>query len=84
MAIAYGLIFAFSLIMPPLYFACIRNKQNEPWLLVLFLCVSVVTLGYFLVSLSKTVEFALWANKITYSGQVFVPTSMFMIFVLMK
>lgn len=36
MAIAYGLIFALSLIMPPLYFAFIRKKQNEPWLLGLF------------------------------------------------
>ena len=79
MAIAYGLIFALSLIMPPLYFAFIRKKQNEPWLLVLFLCICVVTLGYFLVSISKTVEFALWANKITYLGQVFVPMCMFMI-----
>ena len=79
MAIAYGLIFVLSLIMPPLYFAFIRKKQDEPWLLVLFLCVCVVTLGYFLVSLSKTVEFALWANKITYLGQVAVPLCMFMI-----
>ena len=79
MTIAYGLIFALSLMMPPLYFAFIRKKQDEPWLLVLFLCVCVVTLGYFLVSLSKTVEFALWANKITYLGQVFVPMCMFMI-----
>ena len=79
MAIAYGLIFVLSLIMPPLYFAFIRKKQDEPWLLVLFLCVCVVTLGYFLVSLSKTVEFALWANKITYLGQVVVPMCMFMI-----
>ena len=79
MAIAYGLIFVFSLMMPPLYFAFIRKKQDEPWLLVLFLCVCVVVLGYFLVSLSKTVEFALWANKITYLGQVFVPMCMFMI-----
>ena len=79
MAIAYGLIFVFSLMMPPLYFAFIRKKQDEPWLLVLFLCVCVVTLGYFLVSLSTTVEFALWANKITYLGQVVVPMCMFMI-----
>ena len=79
MTIAYGLIFALSLMMPPLYFAFIRKKQDEPWLLVLFLCVCVVVLGYFLVSLSKTVEFALWANKITYLGQVFVPMCMFMI-----
>ena len=79
MAIAYGLISVLSLMMPPLYFAFIRKKQDEPWLLVLFLCVCVVTLGYFLVSLSKTVEFALWANKITYLGQVAVPLCMFMI-----
>ena len=79
MAIAYGLIFVLSLIMPILYFVYIRKKQDEPWLLVLFICVSVVTLGYFLLSLSKTVEFALWANKITYLGQVVVPLSMFMI-----
>lgn len=59
MAIAYGLIFALSLIMPPLYFAFIRKKQDEPWLLVLFLCVCAVTFGYFLVSLSKTIKFAL-------------------------
>ena len=79
MAIAYGLIFVLSLIMPILYFVYIRKKQDEPWLLVLFICVSVVTLGYFLLSLSRTVEFALWANKITYLGQVVVPLSMFMI-----
>lgn len=79
MAIAYGLIFALSLIMPILYFVYIRKKQDEPWLLVLFICVSVVTLGYFLLSLSEAVEFALWANKITYLGQVVVPMSMFMI-----
>ena len=79
MAIAYGILFALSLVMPPLYFTYVRKKQDEPWLLVLFLCVCVVTLGYFLVSISKTVEFALWANKITYLGQVVVPMCMFMI-----
>ncbi len=79
MVIAYGLIFALSLIMPPLYFAFIRKKQDEPWLINLFVCVCVVTLGYFLISLSKTVEFALWANKIAYLGQVFVPMCMFII-----
>lgn len=79
MVIAYGLIFVLSLIMPILYFVYIRKKQDEPWLLVLFICVSVVTLGYFLLSLSEAVEFALWANKITYLGQVVVPMSMFII-----
>jgi DNA-binding CsgD family transcriptional regulator len=40
---------------------------------------AVVNLGYLLTSLSKTVDFALWANKIAYLGQVFVPMCMFMI-----
>lgn len=77
--VIYGVIFALSLLMPPLYFAFVRKKQDEPYLFVLFLCVCVVNLGYFLLSLSKTVQFALWANKIAYLGQVFVPMCMFMI-----
>ena len=79
MAIAYSIIFALALLMPPLYFVFIRKKKAEPWLLVLFICIAVVNLGYMLTSLSKTVEFALWANKIAYMGQVFVPMCMFML-----
>ena len=72
MVIAYSIIFILSLCMPPLYFTSIRKKKDEPWLLVLFICIATVNLGYLLTSLSKTVEFALWANKIAYLGQVFV------------
>ena len=75
----YGAIFLLSTLLLPLYFMFVSKKKNEPWLFVLFLCVAVVNLGYTLVSFSKTVEFALWANKITYLGQVFVPMCMFMI-----
>ena len=79
MVIAYGIIFILSLCMPPLYFTSIRKKKDESWLLVLFICIATVNLGYLLTSLSKTVEFALWANKIAYLGQVFVPMCMFML-----
>ena len=79
MAIVYGIIFALSLLMLPLYFIFIRKKQNEPWLFILFVCISIVNLGYLLVALSKTLEFAIWANKITYLGQVFVPMCMFLL-----
>ena len=79
MVIAYGIIFALSLCLPPLYFTSIRKKKDEPWLLVLFICIATVNLGYLLTSLSKTVEFALWANKVAYLGQVFVPMCMFML-----
>ncbi|MBQ4141720.1 MAG: hypothetical protein IJD70_10315 [Clostridia bacterium] len=79
MTIAYGVIFALSLLLPVGYYLVVRKTQNEPWLFVLYLSVCVVNLGYLLLSLSKTVEFALAANKIAYFGQVFVPLCMFMI-----
>ena len=79
MSVAYGIIFVLSLLLPVGYCLFVRNKQSEPWLFILFLSVCVVNLGYLLLSLSKTVEFALTANKITYFGQVLVPFCMFMI-----
>ena len=79
MTIAYGVIFALSLLLPIGYYLFVRKSQNDSWLLVLYLSVCVVNLGYLLLSLSKTVEFALLANNIAYFGQVFVPLCMFMI-----
>lgn len=75
----YSMIFALSLLLPVGYYLFARKKQDERWLFVLYLSVCVVNLGYLLLSLSKTVEFALFANKIAYFGQVFVPLCMFMI-----
>ncbi len=79
MTVAYSVIFALSLLLPAAYFLFVRKNQSEPWLLVLFLSVCVVNLGYLLLSLSKTVAFALLANKVAYFGQIFVPLCMFMI-----
>ena len=75
----YGALFLLSLVLLPLYCLLVRKKQSEPWLFVLFICVSVVNLGYTLVAFSGTLKFALFANKITYLGQVFIPFCMFMI-----
>ena len=79
MQYTYGVIFLLSLVLLPLYFLFMRKKQSEPWLFVLFVSVAIVNLGYTLVAFSKTVEFALFANKITYLGQVIIPLCMFMI-----
>ena len=68
-----------SLSLLPLYFLFVRKNQNEPWLLFLFACVAIVNLGYTLIAFSNTVEFALFANKITYLGQVLIPLCMFML-----
>ena len=78
MQYTYAAIFLISLVLLPLYFLLVRKKQSEPWLLVLFICVVVVTLGYTLLAFSCSVEFALLANKVVYLGQVFVPLAMFM------
>ena len=75
----YGALLLLSLSLLPLYFLFVRKKQNEPWLLFLFACVAVVNLGYTLIAFSNTVEFALFANKITYLGQVLIPLCMFML-----
>ncbi len=79
MAVAYSIIFAISLLFPCIHLVSGQKKQSSPWLFVLYLCVCVVNLGYLLLSLAKTVEFALEANKIAYLGQVFLIMCMFKI-----
>ena len=75
----YCIIFALSLLYPVGYLLLVRKQQSVPWLFGLNLSISIVNLGYLLLSISKTVEFALVANKIAYFGQVFVPLCMYMI-----
>lgn len=79
MAVAYSVIFALSLLLSVGYYMYGRKNQGQPWLFVLFISVCIVNLGYLLLSVSTTVEFALTANKIAYLGQAFVPLCMFMI-----
>ena len=50
-------------------------------MLILNISISVVNLGYLLLSLSRTEQLALAANKLSYLGQVVVIMSMFMIIV---
>lgn len=56
----------------------IINKKNK-WMLLLFASVVVVNIGYFALSVSKTLDAALMANRISYLGSVFLPLSMLMI-----
>ena len=79
MAFVYGGIFVLSLALLPFYFALLHKKEKEPWLCTLFASISIVNLGYLLISVSKTVEFALFANKVAYLGQVIIPLCMYML-----
>ena len=67
-------IFAFVLLV--LYLFLIKEK--EPWFLLLFSAVTVVNMGYLLLSLADDLEAALMANRISYLGSVFLPMSMLM------
>ena len=70
MAIVYGIMLVVAIVLLILY--CSLIKAKEPWLVALFACVCIVNLGYLLLSTSNTVNFALFANKIAYLGQIFL------------
>lgn len=77
MSLTYGVISLTALV---LLGACIIvNRQKENWLPLLFASVFVANLGYFLLSVSKTLDFALLSNRIAYAGNVFLPFLMLMI-----
>lgn len=59
---------------------CIRVVRNKSfWFITLFSSVLVVNTGYTLLSVSTNLQMALWANRISYLGSVFLPLSMLMI-----
>ena len=53
-------------------------KNRERWLMLLFVAVLIVNTGYFFLSASKTLDGALWANRVAYFGSVFLPLCMLM------
>ena len=54
-------------------------REKRFWFIVLFSSVLIVNIGYTLLSFSGNLESALWANRISYLGSVFLPFSMLMI-----
>lgn len=76
MTTLYGIIFAISLLMIIAYF--LVDRKRDIWLLLLFVCVAVCDLGYFLLSIANNLDFALWANRIAYLGNIFLPFSILM------
>ena len=65
---AVGLLIAYSVMV----------KNKEFWLTMLHVCVSVVNLGYLIMSLANTVEFAVFGNDVAYLGSVFLSMCMFL------
>ena len=76
MSTIYGLAMAVSLLMIGVYYYV--DRKHDKYLLLLFVSVAVSDFGYFLLSLSKTLDAALWSNRIAYLGNVFLPFSLLM------
>lgn len=72
----YGITAVVALLLIIGYYCFVKKK--EIWLSLLFLCVFLVNLGYFSISVSRILEEALLANRISYLGSVFLPLCMFM------
>ena len=77
MSIFYGVACSIALILLVTYFF-VDKKQNK-WIMLLFISVLVCNMGYFMISLSKNLTFALVSNAITYLGNVFLPYFMLML-----
>lgn len=76
MTTLYGIIFVISLLMIATYYYV--DRKRDVWLLLLFVCVAICDLGYFFLSVAKSLDFALWANRIAYLGNIFLPFSILM------
>lgn len=77
MSVIYAVVAVLSLLLLVGYCTLIRRRRL--WLVVLFASVFVVNVGYWLLSVSTTLDAALWANRLAYLGSVFLPLSMLMV-----
>ena len=74
MIITYAIMAIIATVLLVGYCALLRKRNS--WLLLLYICVTVVNVGYLLLALSKNLEFAIFANDIVYLGSVFLSLSM--------
>ncbi len=81
MIIAYIIMLTIAIVLLLAYVFVLYREQKEKGLLILHISVCIVNLGYLLLSLSPSVEFALSVNKLAYLGQIMVITCMFNIIV---
>lgn len=76
MTTVYGIVFAVALLMIGVYFFV--DRKRDIWLMLLFVSIAVCDAGYFLLSASKSLDAALWSNRLAYLGSVFLPFFMLM------
>lgn len=75
-SIIYGITAVVALALVIGYLVSVKKKDT--WLFLLFISVLLVNVGYFSISVSRILEEALLANRVSYLGSVFLPLCMFM------
>lgn len=76
-SIVYGVTTVLSLLLLIGY--CTLIKKKDTWFITMFASVFIVNAGYLSLSISKTLEEALLANRIAYLGSAVLPLAMLMI-----
>lgn len=74
MVVTYAVLAVIAVILLLGYAVLVRKK--EPWLFLLLGCIAIVNTGYLLLSISQSLEFAIFANNVVYLGSVFLSMSM--------
>jgi len=77
LSMIYGTAAILSLLVLAGYLCSVRKKDGL--FVLLFSSVLVVNIGYYALSVSGTLPQALWANRATYLGSVFLPACMLLI-----
>ena len=77
MALVYGIIAAFSVLLVVGYL--LWEKKRERKFLLLYSCVAITNCGYFLQAVSETLNGALMANRVSYFGAAYAVLIMLLI-----
>ena len=77
LSMIYGTAAVLSLLVLVGYLCAVRKKDGL--FVLLFSSVLVVNIGYYALSVSRTLDQALWANRVAYLGSVFLPACMLLI-----
>ena len=77
LSVIYGTAALLSLLVLVGYLCAVRKKDGL--FVVLFCSVLTVNIGYYAQSVSATLTQALWANRVSYLGSVFLPACMLLI-----
>ena len=77
LSVLYWITAILSLVILAAY--CIAFRKKDLWYILLYSSISIVNIGYLILSYATTLDMALWANRISYFGSALLPFAMLML-----